>query len=254
MDARTVGVVLVAGLLGGSLPATAEASQKATLSAAFSPNELGVNTTFDFGFRIASTDGSELSPIVDMNLHLPSGIGLATSSLGLANCDPAALWARGLTGCSPNARIGLGSAVVEVPFEQMPVYDTASITALMGPPDKHHVVLLFFADAQTPISARLVFPARLLPDRLPFGEFLDTSIAPIQSAPEGPNVALVSFRSSIGPRHLVYHERVGGRTVSYKPKGMSVPRTCPAGGFPVGVTFDFQNGDRTSAGTTIPCP
>ena len=189
-----------------------------------------------------------------MNLHLPSGIGLATSSLGLSNCDPAALEVRGLAGCSPNARIGLGSAVVKVPFEQMPVYDTASVTALMGPPDSHHVVLLFFANAQTPISARLVFPARLLPDRPPFGEFLDTVISPIQSAPDGPNVALISFRSSIGPNHILYRERVHGRTVTYRPKGMSVPRACPPGGFPVGVTLDFQNGDTTSTSTAIPCP
>ncbi len=93
-----------------------------TLESSFNPNRLGARTTIEFGFQVHSTVPHRApSPVIDVDLHLPGGLGLATSTLGLANCEPAALIAGGVNGCPANAQIGFGSALVAVPAEGEPI-------------------------------------------------------------------------------------------------------------------------------------
>lgn len=243
-------------LLGfASLPAAAVAtSEVATLNAAFTPDRLGASTTISFGFHIATTGGLAPPPLTDVDLRMPAGINYATTTLGLAICQPAALQAKGLAGCSPNSRLGFGDAYVEVPFGVGSGREIPEIQALMGPPHNGNLVVLFWANGHTPVYAQLVFTGEVLPASGAFGSQLTTEVPLISSVPDGPDVSIVSVQSTIGPSRLTYYRHSHGRLVAFHPTGVSVPERCPRGGFPFSAEFRFQDASRTSASTTVPCP
>jgi hypothetical protein len=245
--------VLLISVCGGT-SAVAHAAETAKLTAGFTPDRRGASTTIVFGFTIGTTDGSIPSGLSGVDLHLPAHMDIATTSLGLASCETHALIELGLKGCSSNSRIGYGSAVVEVPLGPQLVEEQAGISALLGPSEGSQLVVLFYANGLTPVFAQLVFPAQLLPDSQPFGGRIDTRVPIVPVLPEGPNASVVSFRSTIGPRHLTYHRRVGGRTVRFHPRGLRVPKVCPSGGYPFAADFEFQDATSVTAETRVPCP
>jgi hypothetical protein len=242
-------------LLAAWLPAAVQAAQRATLTAAFTPEVPGASTTITFGFTIASTDRTVPPPLTDVALRLPAGMGLARSTLGLDTCTPTALLGAGLPGCPANSRVGAGTALVEIPLGGEPIEEPVGIAAVLGPPEDEHRVLLFYADGVTPISAQLVFPARILEENSgPYGGELDTSIPIVPSFPEGPDASVVRFSSTLGPLHLTYYKRIHGHKIGYTPQGITIPVTCPHGGFPFQANFTFLGGTYTTAHTTIHCP
>jgi hypothetical protein len=241
--------------LGVWLPSGALASQTATLSPTrFEPDRLGASTTVTIGFRIATPSGETPSPLVDVELSLPAGVTAGFNTLGLASCSPATLQERGASGCSPDAFVGRGSALVEVPFGAGVLYESVKTAILMGPLVDGHTAMSFYASGTSPVIAHLVFPTLFLGNAAPFGALLNTSIPPIAGLPGAPDVALVSMQSSIGPKGLKYYKRVHGATVAFAPEGFDVPSTCPAGGFPFAARFTFDDGSTESATSTAPCP
>jgi hypothetical protein len=67
-------------------------------------------------------------------------------------------------------------------------------------------------------------------------------------------VAVVDLSATLGPRGLLYSERVGGRTVMYRPGGILLPPTCPHGGFRFTATFGFEDGSHAAAKAAVRCP
>jgi hypothetical protein len=250
---RTLAVLV--GLALAIAPAAARASpERATLQAGFTPDRLGASTTISFGFHIAGGAGVAPPPMTSLSLRMPAGLDYATTTLGLAICQPAALLAKGLSGCSPNSRLGFGSAFVEVPFGVGSGHEIPEIQALMGPPHNGNIVVLFYANGRVPVYAQLVFTGEVLPDSGIFGSQLATSVPPIASVPGGSDVSILSVQSTIGPRDLTYYHRRHGRLVPFHPVGISVPERCPPGGFPFSAEFGFQDGSHATASTTVACP
>ncbi|MGN6372381.1 MAG: hypothetical protein ACTHM1_05255 [Solirubrobacteraceae bacterium] len=234
-------------------PAVSEATQNVRLSVAFEPDRPGARTTISLGLHISGPNGAPPSALTGVELRMPENMGLATTTLGQANCYPRPLFENGLHGCSENARLGFGDAVAVVPLRHQPIYARASLTALMGPPASNHIQILFYAEALTPVAAQFVFPGLLEEDVRPFGDRLDTTIPLVQPWPEGPYIALTSFRSTIGPLHLTYHRQVNGKWFAYKPHGLVIPKHCPTGGYPFDAVLTFQDGSTTQALTRVPC-
>ncbi|HWY90603.1 MAG TPA: hypothetical protein VNY31_08020 [Solirubrobacteraceae bacterium] len=233
----------------------AQAAQTVRLQTGFNPNRLGARTTIEFGFQVYDTVSQQApSPVTNVDLHLPAGLGLATSTLGLANCEPLALIAGGVSGCPANARIGFGSAVVAVPAEGGSIEEEGSLTALVGPPNREHLEVLFYAEGRAPVSAQLVFPGRVLDDHAPFSGRLDTAIPLIPTWPGGPDVAVTRMTSTIGPRGLTYYRHVHGAIVPFRPRGIAVPKRCPRRGFQFRVDITFMDGTRQSSTSSVPCP
>jgi hypothetical protein len=224
------------------------------LHASFTPNRLGAPTTLGFEFKIARERGHAPPPLTHVVLRMPAGLSYASSTLGLAICKPEALVAKGLRGCSPNSRLGIGSAFVEVPFGEGVGREIPSIEALMGPPRDGNVVVLFYANGQIPIFAQLVFAGELLSSGGPFGMTLDTTVPLVPSVTNGPPVSILRVRSTIGPNHLTYYRHVHGRLVRFRPTGLEVPERCPRKGFPFAASFTFLDGTSATARTTVPCP
>jgi hypothetical protein len=240
--------------LTATVATAAKAAQTVKLSTSFQPDRLGASTTILYSFQVDGTRGALPSAVTDIDLHLPAGMGLATSTLGLATCEPSVLLRRGPAGCPANARVGYGSALVQVPFAEEVVQESASIVAMFGPPEEEHLIVLFYVEGVSPIYAQLVFPGAVLPDSGAFGERLDTGIPVIPAVPEGPDVAVVHFTSTIGPRNLTYYRRIRGKNVPFQPRGIAVPQSCPHGGFPFAADFAFADGTHTHAKSTVPCP
>jgi len=246
---RTLAVISV---ICGCVPACAQASQTVKLNVGFSPNEVGTSTTIIFGFQIGTTSGKVPSPVTDVNLRLPVGVGLG--NLGLATCNPTALEWRGPSGCSPNALMGLGTALVEVQIGPEVIHEPVRILTFLGPPQNGHTALLFYAEGWSPVAATLVFSGVLRPDSGQFGASLNAAIPLTSSVPGAPDAAVVHVQASLGPKYLTYYRHVHGRMVGYRPEGMTIPTTCPRGGFPFAARFTFQDGTTALATSAVPCP
>ncbi|HXA53501.1 MAG TPA: hypothetical protein VNV37_01370 [Solirubrobacteraceae bacterium] len=253
---RTFATAAGALLLCGIAPATAGAiaSEKATLTTSFSPDRLGASTTIGFSFSVATVDGLAPPPLTDIVLHMPAGMNYTDTNLGLAICEPEVLQKEGLKGCPVNSRLGSGSAFVEVPFGDGAGHELPEIQAVMGPSNSGNIVLLFYANGQTPVSAQLVFKGEVQPASGVFGSQLATAVPAIPSVPDGPNVAIISVKATIGPQGITYYKHVHGRRVAFRPTGIGVPESCPRGGFPFSAEFTFEDGSTTSTSSTVPCP
>lgn len=235
-------------------PAGAGASQTVKLQASFTPDRLGASTTIGFGFTIASTEGGLPSPLTHIDLRMPPGMNYITSSLGTSECNPQRLVEVGLKGCPANSRLGMGSAYVEVPFGENAGHEIPEIQALMGPPRKNNVVILFYANGLAPVYAQIVFQGELVPGDGVFGEDLAAAVPLIPSVTNGPPVSIINVKSTIGPNHLTYYKTVHGRRVGYKPVGVAVPDHCPRGGFPFTARFAFLDGSTVDAVAHVACP
>jgi hypothetical protein len=245
--------VLVIAFVISAVPACSLGSQTVAISASFYPSDARTDTTLMFGFQIGTTNGQIPSPVTDVNLRLPAGVGLGLGNLGLATCGPAALERRGPSGCSPNSLMGSGQALVKVPFGPVPVSEPVALSIFLGSPKDGHTTLLFFAEGLSPVFATLVFPGTLLPSFGQFGASLNTIIPLTPSAPGAADASVVRMQSALGPRYLTYYKRVRGRFVGYRPEGLQVPESCPHGGFPFAASFTFQDGTTATATTTVPC-
>jgi hypothetical protein len=240
----------------GPQPTTASASQHVTLQAKFVPDTPDASTTIEFALHVNNnTPGQVPSPVTNIALDLPAGMGLATSTLGLADCQTTTLLNDGPTGCPANALVGIGTASAEVPIEGEQVIENATIHTYLGPPTDENEQLLFYVQASRPVYAQLVFPAEILPTQSPlYSGQLNTTIPLIPTWPNGPNIAVTNFNSTIGPRGLTYYTHTHGQIVPFTPKGIAVPNTCPHGGFPFTATFTFLDGTNSNTNTTVPCP
>jgi hypothetical protein len=248
------GAAALCATSASAMPVPPPSPESVVLHASFSPERLGASTTIGFGFDISGPGGSPPSPLRNVALRLPLGINYLSTTLGLAICNPTALLERGLAGCSPNSRLGVGSAFVEVPFGETSGHEIPEIDALMGPPHNENIVVLFYANGREPVYAQIVFAGELIAGSQTLGGSLNAAIPLVPSVPAGPPVSILNVRTTIGPAGLTYYEHVHGRTISFHPTGVSLPPRCPSGGFAFSASFAFDDGTSTIARTTVPCP
>jgi hypothetical protein len=251
---RGARLLALAATLSIGLATPTQATQATKLTVSLTPETLGAGTTIDFGFQIAAANGRVPPPLVALDLRYPANIGLITSGLGLATCEPATLEALGPIACPPDSLMGFGNALVEIPFGPEVITEPAQITIWMGPIAEGYLQLLFYANGSAPVSAQLIFRSLLREAPPPYGGSLDTSIPIVPTLPEGPDAAVVQMHSTLGPKHITYYTYSHGRTIAYQPIGLRLPQTCPRGGFPFQATFTFIDHTHAHARTSVPCP
>lgn len=251
--ARTA-CALVAAALASSALASGAAAARVTLHASLTPERLGYGTTVGFGFDVSVPSGRVPPPLTAIELRYPGNLGFALSGIGLAICAPSTLEKLKPSGCPAEARMGTGEALSEFEVESIVVRERTQLTILRGPTQFGHLALLFFADGETPVSAQIIFPGLLLPAPAPFGGTIGVTVPAVHSWPESPDLSVVHLRASLGPEHLTYYKRIGGRLVPYNPRGILLPRVCPKPGFRFRGIFRFADGSVASATTAVPCP
>jgi hypothetical protein len=236
---------------------SALAAQQARLEVSLTPERLGQPTAISFGFRITSSAGPSV-PLTSLAVLLPGELGFATSGLGLENCVPVRLEELGPPGCPTNSRMGLGIATAQIPLGGRVISESAQVEIFSAPVIDGRLALLVYAEAMWPVSAQLVFPAKVLPAVAPYGEDVATEVPLVPTLPGGPDVAVTSFHAALGPipgaGGFLYRESVRGRRVSYVPRGLILPSVCPRGGFPFEVEFGFADRSRTVSRISVPCP
>lgn len=235
-------------------PGTTSALQSVQLHATFTPERLGHGTTVGFAFKITTPGNRVPPPLTGIEVNYPVELGFALSELGLANCSATTLETFGPQGCPTNSLMGYGTALAEIAIGPLILRETVEVDAFRTNTHERHLALLIYAAGTTPVSAQIVFPAVVLPAHPPFGGRLDMHIPLVPSLPEAPDVAVVQFRSTLGPLHLHYNEHVHGRVISYEPKGIPLPNHCPRGGFRFLAEFRFMDDSHTLANTAVPCP
>jgi hypothetical protein len=252
-----IAMALCVGMLaGGAAAATLSppATSTVQLHVAFAPDRAGARTTIELSLRVFGASGGVPPALRSMALRLPAGMGIATTTLGEANCAPASLIAAGLSGCSANALLGFGNAIAVVPEGSGKVIEHVEVHPLMGLPHENEVEILFYVQASAPVFAQLVLPGMLAEDAPPYGEQLKTSVPLVEVWPGGPDLALESLNSTIGPEHLVYRRRVRSKTVSFRPRGVRIPSRCPSRGYPFGALLSFVDGTTATASFRVSCP
>jgi hypothetical protein len=252
LQRRRLSPLALALALAFLLPGAATASQSATLHVALRPEHLGKRTTILFDFQIQSAGARVPSPLTAVNLLYPRNIGLLTTGLGLQTCSPAHLESQGR--CPANSLMGYGQALVEFPIGPELIEEHGEITTWMAPVEDGHLTLLFYAEANTPVSASLIFTSQLLDAPAPFGGELATNLPLIPTLPDAPDAAVVHMTTTIGPLNVTYYRQFRGKRTAYHPRGVRLPKHCPHGGFPFAATFSFQDGSHAVARTAVPCP
>ncbi len=235
---------------GGVTAVSANASTanlRAVMSAAFEPKRLGAPTTVLFAVKIQTAAHANPLPVSSIAVSYPTTLGLATSGLGLEACAPALLELQGAQACPANSKLGSGSAVVQVPFGPSVVSENVELAIFAVPSSDGYLHLGILAHGQSPVIANV-----LLAGVLSAGH-LQISVPPIASLPDAPYVALVKMKASLGG-DLTYYERRGGRRIAYRPRGIGLPESCPRGGWRVSASFQFTDGQSSSAATGIACP
>lgn len=254
MTRRTITVLVTLAVAALGATGAQAATDQAALHASFIPDRLGASTTIAFSFDLSTAEGVAPPPLTGMDLHMPAGIGYATTELGLALCTRQILLASGPAGCPPDSRLGYGSARVEVPFGTGAGHEIPQVQAVAEPSSTGNLAVLFYANGLYPVSAQLAFAGEVLPDHGRYGTRLSTQVPLVSSVPGGPDVSIVHVQATIGPSHLTYYRHRHGRLEAFRPRGVAVPTHCPKGGFPFAADFTFQDGSSTSATTTVPCP
>lgn len=254
--ARIAGVTALLGCVcWACLPATAaRAAQSVELTATLTPERLGHGTTIGFGFQIQASGDQLPPPLTEVDLRYPEDVGIATSGLGLATCSAATLEAVGPEGCPPDALMGSGSALAEIPIGPDIVKETAPITIYRAPTENGQIALLLYANGQTPVNAQIVLPSLLLPASAPFGGRVRIGVPLVPSLPDSPDVAVVQLHTTLGPLGITYYERTHRRTIAYRPRGLQLPDSCPRGGFPFAAQLGFVDGSTAATRTVVPCP
>jgi hypothetical protein len=187
------------------------------------------------------------APVSQLRLSFPSNLGLATSGLGLAACEPAALQLQGATACPANSKMGVGSATVAVAFGPDIVHEHVALGVYAAPSPDGYVHLAIVAEGVEPIDARIVMSGVLLAGSL------EIDVPSVPSVPGAADVAVTSISTTLGGA-LTYYERSRGRTIAYRPRGISLPSTCPRGGWRLAARLAFLDGTRSRAQTVVPCP
>lgn len=148
--------------------------------------------------------------------------------------------------------MGHGDVLAEFAIDEKILQEAVGVTIVRAPEQNGHFALLFYAGGGTPISAQVALPALLLP--APHTGSIHIDVPAVPAFPGAPNVAIAELNATLGPRGLIYYERVHGKLTSYHPTGILLPDQCPRGGFPFTASLTFEDGTHATARTAVPCP
>jgi hypothetical protein len=224
-------------------PPPAPLPTTATVTPSLSPDRAGARAALTFTIRFMGGEFGVPSQVRHSVLRIPAGMSLDIPSLRA--CTAARLRAHGPKGCPAQSQIGSGHALAETHAGSQITTEEVELHAFLGPPDNLQPTFEIFAQGYTPLDESVVFTGTVLTASAPYGEELELSIPPVPSLPLEPDASIVTFSLTVGaPRR---HGRHSQSTVS-------VPRRCPAGGFPFAAQFTYADGSDGEALARVPCP
>lgn len=205
-----------------------------------SGNKLGAPAAFKSEFRISGTEyGGFPPPLIGVKFYGPAGAKLTTA--GFATCSPSVLEQKGPSACSKKSQAGpKGSASGVVSFGTERVAETVSVQPFFVSGG-----LAFFVDGTTPVSIEIVSKGNITTSPAPFGPTFNAEVPLIETVPGALDASAKEINVTVGAAF-----KQGKKTVSY----ITVPKKCPAGGFPLKTVMSFFGGSTAEALYKAPCP
>jgi hypothetical protein len=215
----------------------------ATIMPSLSPDHAGAQAALTFAIRYSGGEFGVPSQVRHTLLRFPAGMSLDIPSLRV--CSAARLRAHGPNGCPAQSEIGSGHALAETHAGSQITTEEVGLHAFLGPPENLQPTFAILAQGYTPLDEQIVFTGKVSAARAPYGEQLEMSIPPVPSLPLEPDASIVTFSLTVGAGRG--HGASGRSTIS-------VPRSCPAGGFPFAAQFTYADGSSGGAVARVPCP
>jgi hypothetical protein len=224
----------------------AQASQtNASIHPSFLPDRLGASTAFTLAIGFSGGEEGVPAPLRKEVLHLPAGLEIDLR--GVRTCTKARLQSVGAAGCPSGSLVGRGHALAEAHTGSLTSPEEVTISIFRGPNLGNRPVLEIFGQGETPLQEHSVSTAVLVPDSRPYGSKLMVSIPPIPTLHFEPDASFASLSLTIGDVARSPRAHAAAAMIT-------VPRSCPAGGFPFAGSFTFADGSTTSASATAVCP
>jgi hypothetical protein len=219
---------------------------------AFTPDRLGAAANLSIAANFASSADVPPSPIDRLTLYGPVGLGIQAQGAG--TCTEAVLERRGPAGCPADSRVGFGGGVAVLALPGQLVREPFTLDFFFAPPDHGRLRLLAYASGVSPVGASLVVVAKEIPAPRPYGLGFSVQVPPVLTIPGAEYASVESAFATIGASDVAYYKTVEGRRRLVHVKGLTVPRTCPFGGFPTRATVEFADGALFTVDPAIPCP
>jgi hypothetical protein len=218
---------------------------------------LGGSTSLTVDMSVAQ----DLAPVTELRLLLPNGMDLTTSGLGLAECRrPTEAFSEVMNpvvhgACPGNSRLGDGSARAGLRFDpEHTIPADANMELYSGDAADGKPGIVVVANTYHPARVQLTYQGYLYVPPPGYGLGIAIKIRPVPNPPFGAPIALSAFHLVVGGPTLTYNKVVGGRTISYRPRGLPLSSRCPSGGFAFRAILRYADGTRTASDARVPCP
>jgi hypothetical protein len=240
--------LVITGALVAALaaPSAASAATQVQISPKFTNNKAGQGTSVAFGVKIKNDDGSIPPPSSRTVVHLPKGMKVNYKPFLRTICSKATIDENGPEACPKASRVGpQAKAHADAILGGTHIHEPATVDPFAGGLNNGHPLLELYADGRSPISVQITIEGELLSDSGKYSQKLDVAIPPIPTTPGAADASIVDFLVTVGA------------TTKYKGKKVAlvtVPKSCPKGGFNWGGDFSFVDGTTVSATAKTPCP
>jgi hypothetical protein len=233
--------------------ASAGAEQIVTITrAGFSPNLRGMPTNAFGSATISSTTGPVPSPIRHVNVWGPAGVTLDLR--GSTTCKAETLTRVGPSGCPANSRAGVGGGQGVYQIGKEIVEEKYTIDFFLSDNRPGHTSLVIFLSGTNPVVVEIVLTGTVIKGPKPYGLGFSVDVPAIKVLPEASNASAKTAFLTLGARNATYYRTVHGRRTRLHVRGIVLPRSCPAQGWPVASQFTFEDGSTVLAKRSIPCP
>jgi hypothetical protein len=150
--------------------------------------------------------------------------------------------------------VGFGGGVALVMLAERLVREQFTLDFFFASARRGHVSLLTYVSGISPVTTGFVVVANEIPTPKPYGLGFSARVPQISTVPGGSYAYVESAFATLGSSDVAYFETVHSRRTLVHIKGLTVPRTCPPGGFPTRAAIEFADGATFTVNPTIPCP
>lgn len=252
---RPVTRLWVAALVVGACLAAAAvawAGEALTVNAGFTPDTPGAPTNLSLTASFVAGAEQPPSPVTKFELYAPAGMGVDLRGAG--TCAALTLETRGPGGCPEDSRAGFGGGVGVLDFPGETVHESYTLDFFFASKQSGHLKLLVYARAVAPVEVELVLVARQIPVPKPYGLGFSVEVPPISTVPGAANASIESAFITVGGANVAYYESVNGKRRLVHLEGVTVPKRCPAAGFPIEGSVSFADGSTLKVNSDIACP
>jgi hypothetical protein len=204
-------------------------------------NTLGAGTAVEGEYRISGTEyGGFPPPITGVTFLAPAGAKLHPQ--GFVTCPFAILESHEVAHCpKKSVASSVGSVTGVVSFGETRVHENLTLQAFFAPNSE----VAFYAEGRSPAVIEAMGKANFTYPGGGFGPKFTAAVPLVETVPGAPYGVVETVKLTIGAAFIQK-----GRLVSY----VTLPKTCPNGGFPVRSELKFLIGEPVTVNTKMPCP